>query len=147
MLTTPHALVGIALVAKLPPVIGLPLALASHFILDFLIPHWNPHLFTEMEKDGRLSKNTLIIIALDGLLAASLVIFFSFTTASLWPIGGAFLATLPDWLEAPFYLFKVKIPFLVKYVTFEHLHQAKAGIFLGILTQAVIIVLSLLILL
>ena len=44
MIELPHAVVGAAIAAKVGnPALSLPLALASHFVLD-LVPHWNPHL-------------------------------------------------------------------------------------------------------
>ena len=41
MLSTPHILVGGAIVKIIPnPIISLPLAILSHFLFDF-IPHWD----------------------------------------------------------------------------------------------------------
>ncbi|OGD62545.1 hypothetical protein A2160_05870 [Candidatus Beckwithbacteria bacterium RBG_13_42_9] len=136
MLTTPHVLLGIFLVTKLPPVIGLPLALISHFAIDFLIPHWNPHLFTEIKKAGHLSQKTLMVIAVDGFLAVVAVGLFSFNPQfSIFPALAAVLATLPDWVEIPYYFLGFKNKTLIKYVTFEHNHQAKAEFFWGMVTQ------------
>ena len=65
MLEAPHVLVGIALAEKTGhPLLAIPLALGSHFVLDML-PHWNPHLNTEMRKLGRISANTRRIIFID----------------------------------------------------------------------------------
>jgi len=136
MLTTPHVLAGIALATKLPFPWGIPAALLSHFVLDFLVPHWNPHLFTEMKTKGNLSSASLKIIVFDSLLAFLFLVFLSFKALPIYLIwSGALLATLPDLMEIPFYFLKIKNPWLVKYVTFEHHHQAKAAPILGILTQ------------
>ena len=143
-MTTPHVLLGIVLITKLPLSLGIPAALLSHFALDFLIPHWNPHLFTEMKAKGKISQNSIMIILIDGAIAALFLGYFALMGYSLILLAlGAFLATLPDWIEIPFYFLKVKRPLLVKYVTFEHNHQAKANPFWGILTQLIIIILSL----
>ena len=49
MLETPHVAVGAAIAASIPnPLIAIPLAFASHFALE-LVPHWNPHLNTELK--------------------------------------------------------------------------------------------------
>jgi hypothetical protein len=143
MLTTPHVLAGMALATQLPFPWGLPLALLSHFVLDFLVPHWNPHLFTEMKREGKLSARSLRVITLDGLAAGLSVIWFSWAnpTSPLWL--GAFLGVLPDFMEIPYYLFHIKQPLLIRFVTFEHLHQAKADPPLGIVTQLAVMAIAL----
>ena len=140
MLTTPHVLVGLALLAKLPPILALPAALMSHFVFDFLLPHWNPHLYTEMKTQGRLSRNSLLIILIDGLVALGLAVFFALKSANFLPLIVAFLAVLPDLVEIPFYFLKYQPKWLSRYVTFEHNHQAKADIFWGSITQLIVII-------
>ncbi len=74
MLETPHVALGVAIAVAVPnPLISIPLALASHFILD-MTPHWNPHINTEMKKYGKLTKPTLLIIGLDLFVALVLTI-------------------------------------------------------------------------
>ncbi len=144
MLTTPHVLLGAVLITKLPLPLGIPATLLSHFALDFIIPHWNPHLFTEMKAKGKISQNSIMVILIDGTISALFIGYFALMGYSLLLLAlGAFLATLPDWIEIPFYFLKVKHPLLVKYVTFEHNHQAKANPFWGIFTQLTIIIFSL----
>lgn len=144
MLTTPHALLGIALATKLPLFLGLPLALLSHFALDFLVPHWNPHLYTETRKNGQISSSSVAVIFLDGLLTFALLLYFAFSFGNfILPLAGAILATLPDWVEIPYYFLKIRHPLLVRYVTFEHNHQARANFFLGIITQLAAVLVSL----
>lgn len=146
MLTTPHALLGIYLASHLNPWIALPAALISHYLFDFFYPHWNPHLFTEMKKKGKLSKQTLRIILIDTFTAISFLIYFSY---KIYPnihqiiilFAGAFLAILPDLLEIPFYFLKSKNKFIQKIVTFEHHHQAKANLFWGSFSQIIVITL------
>ena len=151
MLTLPHALFAVAIVRLIPnPVIALPLALASHFVLDFFVPHWNPHLYTEFSKDGKISKNSLNIIALDTILAFAfcLLILFRF-----WPniyliafYGAAiFLAILPDIIEIPYYFFNSKAKWLTDYVDFEHRYQSNGGFLIGMTTQVIVVILSLLV--
>jgi hypothetical protein len=55
VLETPHVVVGAAIATKVAnPALAIPLAFASHFVLE-KIPHWNPHLNTELKKFGRLA--------------------------------------------------------------------------------------------
>jgi len=139
MLTTPHVLLGIFLITKLPWPISLPLALLSHFAVDFVIPHWNPHLYTEIKRNGRLSPKSLLVIAGDGFLATTLVAYFSFTRQSLLPALAAAMTTAPDWVEIPYYFWGMRWSWLKKYVTFEHQHQARAKFWGGITTQLVLV--------
>jgi len=144
MLTTPHILVGILIVKKFPNLWGaFLLALISHFILDFFIPHWNPHLYSEFKKDKKISFFSLKVILIDCLLAGA---FFLYLSWQAWPdiekiityAGGAFFATLPDLVEIPYYFLHWKNKLLADYVHFEHQHQAKASLFWGLVTQLLV---------
>ncbi len=149
MLTTPHTLVAAALVKLIPyPSISLPLSLLSHFFLDFFVIHWNPHIYTEMQKKGKISKTSLLVIIIDTLVALS---FCLFILLNFWPdistialfAGAIFLATLPDTIEIPYYFFNYKAPWMKKYIKFEHEKQSNGSFFWGILTQIITITLSL----
>jgi len=153
MLTLPHTLVAVAIVKLIPnPLISLPLCLTSHFFLDFLITHWNPHLYTEYQKNGRVSSGSIFFITIDALLAltVSLAILLKFwpnlSTIGLYATG-IFLATLPDTIEIPYYFMGVKSKLLSSYVEFEHKHQANGSVLWGIITQIITVTLSLLVLL
>lgn len=144
MLTTPHALIGIYLATQFPPHIGLPAALLSHFLFDFCYPHWNPHLYTEMKKSKKISKNSLKWIIGDGIIA---FLFYFAWAIKTWPnfnlvlLGalGAFLSSLPDLIEIPYYFLNSKNGILKKYITFEHKYQFNASPFWGILSQVVVV--------
>ena len=149
MLTTPHSLVGI-LIASLTsnPLLVFILAIISHFILDFFIPHWNPHIYTEFNARGKISKKSFMITLVDGLMAAFFVLFFAYKNLGnqskvLLIFLGVFGATLPDLIEIPYYFFGCKNKLLKKYVDFEHKYQANGTFWFGILTQLVVIAISL----
>ena len=116
MLYTPHLLTGAVILKYIPnPVIGLPLAVLSHYLLD-LTPHHDFGLrlgitlkeFWQTEKKSR----NLIIAALtvDYLLCtgAFFWILFSFKNI-LWLLGGIG-GVLPDALEQFLMLFGVALP-------------------------------------
>lgn len=143
MVEVTHVLVGVAIATKTAnPALGLPLALASHFVLD-LIPHWNPHIYTQMKKFGHVNGKTTALIVVDSSLALligltlALQRFPDFGQITLVLLG-AFFAVLPDLLEAPYYFLGVKHPLLVKLVNFEHSLQTKAPLIPGILTQVAV---------
>lgn len=136
MLETPHALVAAAIAAKIPnPVISLPLAFASHFVLD-MTPHWNPHINTELKRDGKVSNKSIAIIGLDlGLTTVSTLAIASTSSTPLILLFAAFLGMLPDIIEAPYFFFKNRHPFLLKWLKFQKSIQVDVGIIPGILTQ------------
>jgi len=152
MLELPHTLVGAAIATKIPnPLIALPLALASHFVLD-LIPHWNPSLYTETKKHGQPSRKSTQIVFWDSLLSlgsgfliASLVLpdvnhFFIIVLA-------CFLAVSPDLIEAPFFFFNYRPKFIKKIIFFQRRYQGRASKIPGLLIQLAVIILALIIVL
>lgn len=141
MLTTPHILVALVIVKNFPhPFEAIVLSLLSHFLLDFFVPHWNPHLYTEMNKKKKISSFSLKVIIIDSLIS---LISFSFFALKLLPnynqllIAGlaGIVAVLPDLIEIPYYFLHSKNKFLIKYVRFEHQKQMNANIFWGLITQ------------
>lgn len=51
MLITPHALTGAAITVLVPnPLVSVPLAIGSHFVLD-MIPHWQETLYSWQSLD------------------------------------------------------------------------------------------------
>lgn len=144
MLETPHVAVGVALATKFPnPWISLPLALASHFVLD-KVPHWNPHTYTETKKLGRPSNQTILITALDASVALAVGLFFAKSalpnqTLALTIIGASFFSVLPDVSKYPFFLFKnLRKGKYKKWVDWERTLQVDTTPFWGLLTQVLV---------
>lgn len=144
MLELPHTIVGATIALKVGnPALALPLALASHFIVD-MIPHWNPHLNREMKENGKLStKTTYAIIAdvglslLGGFFIASRALpnIESFMVV----IAGSFAGVLPDVIESPYYFFRQKSAWLEKFIAFQKSIQNNAPPVVGILTQVILL--------
>src|SRR5258708_30495601 len=110
MLETPHVAVGVAIASKIPnPFISIPLAFASHFLLD-VTPHWNPHINREIKKFGHPTKKSVAIIRADSTIA--LVLGTSIAIHALPDVhqflnimAFCFVSVLPDVLVAPYYFF------------------------------------------
>lgn len=140
MLETPHALVGAAIATKIPnPLIALPLAFASHFVLD-MVPHWNPHLNTELKKYGKITKKTSTMIVLDVILAfivgTTIATNFSDNPTQMTTIFlGSFAGVLPDVVEGPYFFFKVKTKALEKWIAFQKAIQVDTTPLPGLATQ------------
>ncbi len=148
MLELPHAIVGATIAAKLGnPALALPLSLASHFALD-LLPHWNPHLNTEIKTRGRLSNTTFYIIAADvvaSVIAGTYIAgqFLPDRTMFTYVIFGAFLGVAPDVVEAPHFFLGMRIPFIETLLKFQKSIQNDAPPLLGLSTQVIVILASL----
>jgi len=95
MLSTPHLLVGAAIVHSIPnPAISLPAAFASHFVLD-AVPHWDG------SPEAPFSKKVISGVVADYIFGASLVFLITQgDPKQVVVLLGAFLATLPDFIMA-----------------------------------------------
>ena len=120
MLTTPHALVGLTIYKLYPHPISLFFSLVSHYLLDYALPHWNPHIFSEFKKDKKISKFSLGVILGDGVLAVFLTLIVmtqalpNFNMAFFLGLS-SFLAVLPDAIEIPYYFLGMKNRFFTIY--------------------------------
>lgn len=148
MLETPHIALGAAIAVAVPnPLVSIPLAFASHFLLD-MTPHWNPHLNTEMKKYGKLTLPTLMVIGFDLASALLLTAYLSFqvlpnNTLFVNILLSSFAAILPDIVEGPYFLLGWRNKILTSWMKFQKSIQSDASIFWGILTQVLTLVATL----
>lgn len=140
MLELPHTLVGAAIAVAIPdPRISLPLALASHFLTDY-IPHWNPHINTELKSTGKISTRSKIIIMTDASLALIAGTYLAATRGNFVVIMLAcLLAVLPDVAEIPYYFLGMKVGWIEKLITYQRSHQWNVKPAWGILSQLLVI--------
>ena len=131
MLETPHALVGMVIALIIPnPWVGLPLAFLSHFGVDTL-PHWN------WEPDAR--PLSLLGIVLDLTLLITLTGYFVFQSPpNPYLAAGAFVAILPDLLEAPYIFLGLNNRHLQKLARFQKRIQKRTAVLPGIITQIIL---------
>lgn len=140
MLETPHVVVGAAIAMKVVnPALAIPLAFGSHFILD-RIPHWNPHLNTEMKENGKPTKKSSVIVIIDvctsiaaGVYIASRVL--PSTSHATTVLFASFVSVLPDIIEGPYFFLGMKSKFIKKWIAFQKSFQVDATIIPGLLTQ------------
>lgn len=144
MLETPHVIVAAAIAAKIPnPAVSLPLALASHFLLD-ITPHWNPHLNRETMEFGKPTRRSTAIVIIDSSLALFSGLAIASSTlpnlASFFTIVIAcFLSVLPDLVESPYFFLGARSSVvLTKWIAFQKSIQNDAPIFWGLLVQGIV---------
>lgn len=138
-------MVGAAIATKIPnPFIAIPLAFASHFVLE-RVPHWNPHINTELKKYGRITKRSTIITIADSTIALLVGTGIAYSTLpnsalAFNILACSFAAVLPDVIEAPYFFLKAKGNFIKKWVAFQKSMQVDTTPFWGILTQLLAII-------
>jgi len=140
---TAHALIGASLAVKIAnPYLGIPLAILSHFVAD-LIPHWDAGTNHKQKSLTKLK----IEAAFDVILGFSLVflIFRNFATANpIYLASMVIAAQLPDWLEAPSWMFGFKVPPFSWLDWLGHKLQSRLALPWGLVTQIVVVGLMLL---
>lgn len=140
MLELPHALVGATIAIKTGnPFLAFPLAFLSNFVLD-LLPHWNPHLYTELKKDGKLSSKTMKIVFTDAFLALIIGLFLASRFYPDWQmiiliLVSCSLAVSADLVEAPFFFLNSKNKYLVNLIKFQRKLQWNVSFWPGMLVQ------------
>jgi hypothetical protein len=143
MLETPHVAVGAAIATKIPnPLIAIPLAFASHFVLDG-IPHWNPHIVTETKKYGMPTKKSVVVIVIDSTLALAFGSFVAYqalpnTGHAITILAASLASVLPDLVEAPYFFLKMKLNF-PKWIDFHRSLQTHSDTIWGVLAQLTMI--------
>lgn len=134
MTATAHALVGGAIAASsIHPAIGLPLAAASHPILD-MIPHWDLGVGWR-----RKNKVTLFVESALDLTAGIVLAYFIFgkSVDPIYFLTCIFFSEIWDFLMMPYLLFNWKFaPFSTAY-KWQHKIQSNIKLPWGIVTQAV----------
>ncbi len=144
MLELPHAIIGVTIATKTGnPLIAFPLAFLSNFVLDFL-PHWNPHLFTEVNQKGKISSRSLKIVLFDSSLALILGLFLAFR---FYPdlfrvavvLGSCFLAVSMDLFEAPYFFLGWRNKYIIKLINLQRKLQWNVSFWPGIFSQAILL--------
>lgn len=150
MLSLPHAAVGASIASLIPiPLISIPLSFLSHFIADYL-PHWNPHLDTELKKHGGLTPLTQFVIATDFFIALIFIAVLSLQQPSQIQTVNIALSSLaaiaPDLVEAPHYFLNLKLPLVDRLIHHQRHNQNHVAFLPGFLVQLFIFSVCLLVL-
>ena len=144
MLETPHVIVGAAIATKIPdPLIAIPLAFASHFVLE-MVPHWNPHLNSETKKYGRITGRSTLLIVIDSTLAligGSIIAYQALpdTGHAITIMLASLASILPDLIEAPYFFLNMKNKIIEKWINFQKSIQSDVGVIPGLATQYITI--------
>lgn len=134
MTATAHALIGASLAAKIAnPIIGIPAAIFSHIVAD-LVPHWDAGTNHRKKTKWRLRGEA----AADVILGFVLVfLLFRNSADPKYLFSMVIAAQLPDWLEAPSWMFGIKIPPFSWVEWISHNLQTRMQLPWGLVTQVV----------
>lgn len=144
MLETPHVFVGAAIATKIPnPWIAIPLAFASHFVLE-MVPHWNPHLNFETQKYGRPTPKSTKLVIFDSttaLICGSAIAYGALPDAghAATILFACLASILPDLIEAPYFFLRIRNNVIKKWIAFQKSLQSDASPAAGLLTQFITI--------
>ena len=118
MLSTPHLLAGAAIARAIPnPVISLPAAFLSHFVLD-AVPHWDG------SPEAPFSKKVIGAASADYIFGASLIFLLTQGSTNQGIIlAGAFVATSPDFILALSRHFQPRLASLKPLKSFNTFHS------------------------
>lgn len=135
MLEVSHALIGASLAKLVPnPILGLPLALITHFLGD-LVPHWDMHTRHVV----RSKTKTIIFSLADAGLGYTLgFIFFGASVPMPYLVTMMFAAQLPDWIEAPYHIFGWSFPPFSSIKKFQSRIHNKLDLPWGLIWQCLI---------
>ncbi len=146
MLSISHALTGAFLASKLQnPVLYVPTVLVSHYVEDWIL-HWD--VGTGLTSGTRNHKDAFLLELID--LGITVVLVFALfqigkTGINLNAWLGAFVALIPDFIEAPRNFFHYNPWWIKPFNDFHHgVHNSTPNVILGLLPQAVILGLILL---
>jgi hypothetical protein len=144
MTATGHALVATLIVAKFPnPYVSLPLALASHFICD-MVPHWDSGINHRQKTKTRLFSEATIDVLVS--FIASFILYTDVLGQSNYFLlyTGIIVAQLPDWITAPYLIFRIKNPLVdwskQMYKLQHKLNNRQENPIIGIATQVFVII-------
>lgn len=145
MLEFPHTIIGAAIGTKISnPLLAFFLSFISNFVLDML-PHWNPHLSTELIKTGKLSRKTKTVVLLDALSGLVVGTYLSFRFYPNWGkvlivLFCCFFAVLADLLEAPYFFLGIRNRYLERLIQLQKKLQWNVPMIPGILSQVILLI-------
>ncbi len=118
MTLTAHSIIAAAIASKVTsPIIGLPLVLASHFLVD-KIPHWDV-MTSKNKSNRRIAVETSIDIILGFSVAAAFWIVKPGVDPAYF-FTAVLFSQLPDLLEAPYIFPKFNNPVSKGVYKFQH---------------------------
>lgn len=136
MTATAHALIGASIAVKITnPLLAIPIAILSHFAAD-LIPHWDAGTNHREKTLTRLKLEATADVLL-GFVFAYLI--FSKFVDPLYLFVIIIAAQLPDWLEAPSWMFGIKVPPFTWLDWLGHKLQSRLQLPWGLVTQVVVV--------
>jgi hypothetical protein len=142
MLSLAHTATGAFIATVIPnPLISTPLIIASHYIED-MIPHWDvgTGLSSGKKKKSDAFKHEVIDMAVS-LIFVYLIFQLKHTQVNFAAWYGAFVALIPDFLEAPKNFWGLDIPLIRPLNRFHHkVHHSIPRVVSGLIPQFIVLI-------
>lgn len=114
MTATGHAVIGVVIAAVFPnPVIGIPLALASHVAAD-AFPHWDIGTNRSKKPRRRFVIEAFADLGISFILPYFLIMYFFPQTNLFYAYTCVIAAQFLDWASAPWVFLKIEHPSIFK---------------------------------
>ena len=140
MTATSHAIIGTVIAARIGnPALAIPIALASHFLVDAL-PHWDTSYHRRSKSRRKFLIETILDFAI-GLVLSYLLIFFVFPSTNLiYAFFMILVSQSPDWLTAPYLFLNWNFPPFTWFYKFQKIFDIHLGLPWGIINQAAVVI-------
>jgi hypothetical protein len=140
MTSTTHALIGTVIAARIGnPALAIPIALASHFIVD-AIPHWDTAYHRAQNSKERFIITSATDVLLGFVLSYLLIVLFFPATNIFYAFLIIIVAQLPDWITAPYLFLNWNFPpFNLSYELGKKF-DSSIGLPWGFVNQVVVVV-------
>jgi hypothetical protein len=137
LLSTAHVMTAAAIITVVPqPWVSLPLALASHFVLDS-VPHWNWRPGGSIGRVVSSLAETVVAAGLGWYLVVG-------ANDQLLMLTAVVLSVMPDVVQVPYYFLRLKPNWLCRFIAWESGRQKWdwMPVWFGLMTQVVVFCLS-----
>ena len=143
MTATGHAVIGTLIAAKIGnPYLAIPIAIVSHIAGD-MFPHWDSGTNSKKKSPKRMFIESSIDVIV-GFVVSYLIIALVFPQTNLPYAFVIIIASqLPDWISAPYTIFKLNVPFFKAIYRFQSAINSKLDKPWGIINQVAALVLLL----
>lgn len=138
MTSISHALIAASIAAKIPdPFLASTIAIITHFFAD-AIPHWD--LGTNWRLRPKVITGLMAIAETLVAFFGTILIFSRFVPRTDTLIAAIFFSLLPDWLEAPYYMFLPSSPRILYYpYKIQSIIHRRAQLPEGVINQFVVV--------
>lgn len=139
MTATAHAIIGTVIAAKIGnPALAIPLAIASHFVVDAL-PHWDTSFNRRQKTKAEFFALTVGDFVLGLILSYLLIAVFFPGTNLIYAFIMILVSQSPDWITAPYLFLGWNFAPFNLFYKMQKVFDVHMGLPWGIMSQVAIV--------